>query len=231
MASIPTSTYPAVEPPPAPALERRDGDFIVGVPGQLRGGAAPRRGARGGGLLARSLPRARFVLAGDGTEYGRIRQRAEELALPNLEFLATLPRAADARLLQRVRCVPGPARAAAGVRARAADQALRDHGLRPSRARFSGWTGRRSACRNRRRDCLGAGQRRGPRPIGGVAGGDVERRAGPDGLGRHRLRLDPFSSGTARRLPISSCSVRRQPRDVDDRDHRCGRLRGARPCA
>jgi hypothetical protein len=88
----PDEYYPAIEPAPAPALERREGDFLVGYLGNFGAGQRLDVVLEAAALLAQSLPRARFVLAGDGTEYGRIRKRAEELKLTNLEFLATLPR-------------------------------------------------------------------------------------------------------------------------------------------
>ena len=83
----PEQYFPAPDPPPSPALAARNGTFLVGYLGNFGAG-------QGLGVIldaARRLAAAgepvRFVLAGDGTEHGRIRAEAERLSLPNLEIL------------------------------------------------------------------------------------------------------------------------------------------------
>jgi glycosyltransferase involved in cell wall biosynthesis len=88
----PDEYFPANDAPPAPALARREREFIVGYLGNFGAGQRLDTVLDAAALLARSEPRVRFVMAGDGTEYGRIRDRAQSLALPNLEILPTLPR-------------------------------------------------------------------------------------------------------------------------------------------
>ncbi len=90
----PAQYFPASDPPPVPELARRDGVFTVGYLGNFGAGqglgvvleAATRLAARApdGGV--------RLVLAGDGTEHQRIRERAERLALPNLSILPPIPK-------------------------------------------------------------------------------------------------------------------------------------------
>lgn len=88
----PAEYYPSTEAPPAPVMQRSDGQFIVGYLGNFGAGQRLDVVLDAASLLAASSPGVRFVLAGDGTEYPRIRKRAGQLRLHNLVFLPPLPR-------------------------------------------------------------------------------------------------------------------------------------------
>ncbi len=88
----PEQYFPAVEPRPSPALAARHGTLLVGYLGNF--GAAQGLGVvlDAARRLAGAGAPVRFVLAGDGTEQGRIWAEAERLSLPNLEILPAVPK-------------------------------------------------------------------------------------------------------------------------------------------
>ena len=84
--------FPADEPPPVSALAARSGTFVVGYLGNFGAGQGLGVVLDAARWLAGAGETLRFVLAGDGTEHGRIRAEAERLSLPNLVILPAVPK-------------------------------------------------------------------------------------------------------------------------------------------
>jgi glycosyltransferase involved in cell wall biosynthesis len=90
----PEQYFPCSEAPPVPELVRRDGTLVVGYLGNFGAGQALGVVLEAARRLAAAGAPIRFVLAGDGTEHARIREQAEQLALPNLAILPAIPKEA-----------------------------------------------------------------------------------------------------------------------------------------
>lgn len=86
--------YPATEPPPIPALERRDGEFIVGYLGNMGAGQGLDAVVQAAALLAAEEDDTRFVLAGDGPTRARITELVAELGLNSVALHPPIPKAA-----------------------------------------------------------------------------------------------------------------------------------------
>jgi colanic acid biosynthesis glycosyl transferase WcaI len=81
------------EPAPFPAMERRDGEFLVGYLGNFGAGQALTAVVEAAALLARN-PAIRVVLAGDGPDRRAVEARAAELGLGNLSLHPAIPKEA-----------------------------------------------------------------------------------------------------------------------------------------
>lgn len=88
----PAQYYRAEEPPPLPSLVRRGGEFIVGYLGNIGAGQGLSAVVDAAAILAREMPDARLVLAGDGPERARVEARAQELGLPNVSIHPPIPK-------------------------------------------------------------------------------------------------------------------------------------------
>lgn len=84
--------YASDEPPPLPALERRDGEFVAGYLGTFGAGQQLGTLVDAAAILQREDPAIRIVLAGDGLDRERVSARAEALGVTNLSIHPPIPK-------------------------------------------------------------------------------------------------------------------------------------------
>jgi hypothetical protein len=89
----PEEYYPSAEPAPVEALRRRPGEFVIGYLGNFGAGQRLDVVLDAAARVAAVAPWVRFVLAGDGTDYGRIRERVVRERPPNLVLHGVVPKA------------------------------------------------------------------------------------------------------------------------------------------
>ncbi len=84
--------YVSDEPPPFPELTRTPESFLVGYLGNFGAGQALGVVLDAARWLQERAPHIRVVMAGDGTEFQRIRARAAQSGLTNLTVRGALPK-------------------------------------------------------------------------------------------------------------------------------------------
>jgi len=91
----PSRYFPAIEPPPVPALARGPGEFLVGYLGNFGSSQALEQVVDAARLLeAQGERRVRMVLAGEGTTGAAVRAHAAGLGLERLVILPPIPKEA-----------------------------------------------------------------------------------------------------------------------------------------
>ncbi len=88
----PAQYYPSSEPPPVPELRHRGNELVVGYLGNFGAGQGLEAVLAAAEILDRRGAPVRFVLAGGGTEYGQVAERATRLRPDRLIVLPTIPK-------------------------------------------------------------------------------------------------------------------------------------------
>lgn len=82
------------EPPPIAALQRREGEQLVGYLGNFGAGQGLSVVLEAAKLTAKTSLNLRFVLAGDGPDRGNLERHCERLGLANVAFHPPIPKEA-----------------------------------------------------------------------------------------------------------------------------------------
>lgn len=92
---VDTTNYsPENSAPPIPALERKSGEFLVGYLGTFGAGQALSSIVDAAAILATEASEIKLVLVGEGPDWNRVKQRADELRLTNLVVERSIDRSA-----------------------------------------------------------------------------------------------------------------------------------------
>jgi colanic acid biosynthesis glycosyl transferase WcaI len=92
---VDTENYrPEAAVAPIPALERKGNDFLVGYLGTFGAGQALSSMVETAAILATEAPDVKMVLVGEGPDWNRVKERADDLRLPNLVVQRSIERTA-----------------------------------------------------------------------------------------------------------------------------------------